>query len=92
MNSFLNIKQIGISATRFLLRFMDDRKLHAKNKEYIIDLLKITSESLSDIYIGSGLEKCRSLNIERAKILNGDTELPKEISIRAIEIGETYRY
>lgn len=74
------------------LIYMDDIKLYATNKKQLNDLINISDTFSRDIYMEFGMDKCRTLNIEKGKTLNGDALLPNGEIMRALEKGETYKY
>ena len=73
------------------LMYMDDIKIFAKTKKGLQILLKITTQFSQDINMSFGIDKCKTIHINRGKI---DSKINNEenISFNLMESGDTYKY
>lgn len=100
LSSMLNATKYGfkVTADRNIsciishLLYMDDIKIYAANQQQMRQLLEIIQKFSNDIHMEFGLNKCKTLNIEKGVIIGGDVQLPNGDIIQAMENGETYKY
>lgn len=74
------------------LLYMDDVKLMASSKDQLEKLLKVVEEFSRDVGMEFGLDKCRTLHIQRGKIQPGSFTMEDGQTIKSMEAGETYKY
>jgi hypothetical protein len=69
---------------------MDDLKIYASNETQLKHMINVTHKFSEDIGMRFGLDKCRTLHINRGKITNiDDTLFP---GIEAMTMEERYKY
>lgn len=71
--------------------YMDDLKLYAKKSADLDSLLDKTTTFSKDIGMYFGLDKCRKLNIEKDRILEGNYLTNTEEVIEAMKDEELYK-
>jgi len=72
------------------LLYMDDLRIYARNETQVKHMVKMTHKFNEDTGMKFGLDKCRTLHINRGKITNiDDTLFP---GIEAMTVEERYKY
>lgn len=74
------------------LLYMDDLKLYANSDKTLKDQLNTVKEFSEDITMKFGLDKCAIVSLERGKFKKSEGIDLQDLSIRALEEGETYKY
>lgn len=75
------------------LLYMDDIKIYAANARELRALLHCTEQFSNDIKMSFGLEKCKTLSVERGKVIPSEGyNLHSEGEIDAMVEGDTYKY
>ena len=71
---------------------MDDLKLYANSEKVLKDQLNTVREFSADITMKFGLDKCAIVAIEKGKFKKSEGIHLQDLSISALEEGETYKY
>ena len=71
---------------------MDDLKLYANCEKVLKEQLNTVREFSADITMKFGLDKCAIVAIERGKFKKSEGIHLQDLSIKALEEGETYKY
>ncbi|XP_067139882.1 uncharacterized protein [Centruroides vittatus] len=71
---------------------MDDIKLYASTQKQLHQLLQITHSYTKDIQMEFGLDKCKTLHIEKGILKKEDFALGNGDIIESMEEGEFYKY
>ena len=74
------------------LLYMDDLKLYANSEKVLKDQLNTVREFSADITMKFGLDKCAIVAIEKGKFKKSEGIHLQDLSIKALEEGETYKY
>ena len=74
------------------LLYMDDLKLYANSEKVLKDQLNTVREFSADITMKFGLDKCAIVAIEKGKFTKSEGVHLQDLSIKALEEGETYKY
>ena len=74
------------------LLYMDDLKLYAATRSQLEKLINITQSFSDDINMSFGLDKCRTLHIEKGKVISETAISNITGNIATMDDSETYKY
>lgn len=75
------------------LFYVDDLKLYAPTRNKLEQLIHITEKISEDIQMKFGLTKCKTIHIEKGKLVNEDSiQTTSQGLIESMTVEETYKY